>query len=108
MAQKVGVFYPARVNMFVPNMKSARNVLFNQPNTLDFGATAAAATVYGPTAALTTGVAATFLNLGIAVADKWGRGMTIVGSAASTRTFILRGRDYLGQPCYFSGVLNGA
>jgi hypothetical protein len=87
-------------------MKFASDALFNQPNTLDFGAPAAAAALI-TSAALTTGVAAAFLAMGLSVADKWGRGLTVVASAASTRTFIIRGRDYLGQPMRFDGTLNG-
>lgn len=106
MAQKAAVFYPQRVNMYVPSMKYASDALYAQPNTIDFGAPAAAATIY-TSVAQTTGVINTFSNLGLTIADKWGRGLTVVASAISTRTFNLRGRDYLGQPMTFTGTMNG-
>lgn len=107
MAVKQAVFYPARVNMYVPNMKFAADIQFNSSNLVQFGAPAAAATIH-TSGALTTGVAATFLNLGLTNADIWGRGLSVVASAPSTRTFQVRGRDYLGQPMTFTGSLNGA
>lgn len=107
MAVKQAVFYPARVNMYVPSMKFAADIQFNSSNLVQFGAPAAAATIHA-SGALTTGVAAAFLNLGLSVVDIWGRGLSVVASAASTRTFQVRGRDYLGQPMTFTGALNGA
>jgi hypothetical protein len=108
MALRKPTFFPARVNMYVPSMSYAADAVYGSPNQINFGTPLAAAVVYGPTAALTTGVAAAFTALGVTLDTNWGRGCSIVASAASTRTFILRGRDYLGQPMYFSGSLNGA
>jgi hypothetical protein len=113
MTQRYADFFPERVNCRVPSMSGLGQLDdAGEAVRLDFGAPATAGIVYGPSAAQTTGVVNTFSNLGISVlgtsgAARWGRGLTIEASAASTRTFNVRGRDFLGQRMSFSGTMNG-
>lgn len=103
------------VNYRVPNLKYAADVVLEGPYKFNIGVLAAkSATFFLSTGALTTGVAATFtLNSTPAIANggvepaRYGRGLTIVASAASTRTFSILGYDYLGQLMLWTGALNG-
>lgn len=115
-------YYPRRVNMRVPLCQYAAEVNLGAPYVCNFGAPIALSTTYFANVVLsTTGVAltlqlsdATLLNSGLvpgtsaSVPTLWGRGLTVVGDGASTRTITITGYDYLGQKMIWTGVLNGA
>lgn len=112
-------FFPRRINMRVPSLKYDTGVNSNGIYRIDFGAPAALSTTYFASVVLsTTGVAltlqtsdGTILNGGevpSATTARWGRGLTVVGDGASTRTITIIGYDYLGQKIKWTGVLNGA
>lgn len=103
------------INYRVPLLKYAADVVLEGPYKFNIGVLAAkSATFFLTTGALTTGVAASFSLVSTpAIANggveptRYGRGLSIVASAASTRTFDIRGWDYLGQRMQWTGVLNG-
>lgn len=111
-------FFPRRVNLRVDKLKYAADASEQDPYRIDYGAPLALSTTYFMNAVLqTTGVAmtATVANGLIAnngevpdaTTSRWGRGLTFVASAASTRTITLTGYDYLGQKISWTGVMNG-
>lgn len=112
-------FFPRRINMRVPNLKYASDVPSAGLYRIDFGAPAALSTTYFASAVLSTTAVAlalsvsagTILNSGevpSATTARWGRGLTVVGDGASTRTITLVGYDYLGQKITWTGTLNGS
>jgi len=111
-------FFPRRVNMRVDKLKYAADASEQDPYRVDYGAPLALSTTYFMNAVLqTTGVPMTatvgngiILNNGEvpdATTSRWGRGLTLVASAASTRTITMVAYDYLGQRISWTGVMNG-
>lgn len=112
-------FFPRRINMRVLALQYASEVSAAGIGRVDFGAVAALSTTYFASAVLSTTAVAltlqtsdgTILNNGevpSAITARWGRGLTVVGDGASTRTITLIGYDYLGQKIKWTGALNGA
>lgn len=114
-------YFPYGVSVGVRNLEYAADVNIGVPYLCNFGAPLAlnAAGVL-VTGALTTGVAGTFtaaaaqvLNGGLVPHDSltkrngWGRALTYVASAASTRVVTVTGFDYLGQKMQEQITLNG-
>jgi hypothetical protein len=112
MTQRYADFYPERVSVRVPSMGAEGQIIANPgtPYRVDFGAPPLGATIY-TSSALTSGSTASLAPTGInpigSTTAKWGRTLTIVASAACTRTFNVRGRNFLGERMSFSGTMNG-
>lgn len=117
---EVGSYYPRGVNMFVDGMQYHSEVdregicrvklngviASNAVGLLSALSIAAAQTNYAPDqVAYTATLSSNAPTGGLA---PYGRGLQIVASGAATSAFTVRGRDYLGQPLTWSGVLNGA
>lgn len=117
-------FFPRRINMYVPSLAYVADESLSPAAgyKVYFGAPLALSTTYFANVVLsTTGVAltlqtsdGTLLNNGLVpgtsatVRDLWGRGLTLVGDGASTRTIAILGWDYLGQRMKWTGALNGS
>lgn len=116
MANREPDWFQFGINYRVPNLNYAADVMMEGPYKLSFGQPAAkSASWFLSTGALSSGVAATFtLNTTVAITNngvepmRYGRGLSIVASGPSTRTFQVDGFDYLGQPMRWTGALNGA
>lgn len=115
-------YFPYGVSVGVRNLEYAVDVNIGLPYVCNLGAPLALSTTgLLVTGALTTGVAATFTLVstlpillgGLVPHDSltkrggWGRGLTVVADAASTRTITIDGYDYLGQAMRWTGVVNG-
>lgn len=120
-ARNYADYYPYGISVAVRNLECAVDVNIGLPYVANLGAPLAlAAAGMLVTGALTTGVATTFtsaagqvLNGGLVPHDSltkrggWGRGMSIVASAASTRVLTFTGYDYLGQRMQENITANG-
>lgn len=119
-ARNYADYFPYGISCWVRNLECAADVNIGQPYIANLGAPLALSTnaigVIGP---LVTGQINNFsaLNLnngGLVPHDSltkrngWGRGLTLVGDGASTRTVVVNGYDYLGQAMQWTGALNGA
>ena len=99
--------FPRRINMYVPAMAYSADVNYNGETRVNFGAvpTILPNFVNGPSMA----VAGSFDMSGIAaVADPFGRCISVAAGGASTGTVVVYGWDYLGQPIAEGFTLNGA
>src|SRR5215510_16514264 len=110
-ARNYADYFPYSVSVAVRNLEYAADVNIGQPYIANFGAPLAlSATGILVSGALTSGQASTFtasagqvLNGGLVPHDSltkrngWGRGLSVVASAASTRVITVNGYDYLGQ-----------
>lgn len=120
-ARNYADYFPYGVSVAVRNLEYAADVNIGQPYIANFGAPLAlAAAGMLVTGALTSGSASTFtaaagqvLNGGLVPHDSltkrngWGRGLSIVASAASTRVVTISGYDYLGQRLVENITANG-
>ena len=99
--------FPRRINMYVPAMAYSADVNYNGETRVNFGAPAAAnATLVLNAGSVATG---TSLDLGsvAAIADPYGRNVTLVAGAAMATVVTLNGYDYLGQPIAEAFTMNG-
>jgi hypothetical protein len=120
-ARNYADYFPYGVSVAVRNLEYAADVNIGHPYVANLGAPlAAAAAGILVTGALTTGVAGAFtaaagqvLNGGLVPHDSltrrngWGRTVSIVATAASTRVLSLIGYDYLGQRMTENITANG-
>jgi hypothetical protein len=120
-ARNYADYFPYGISTWVRNLEYAADVNIGHPYVANFGAPLALnATGIAVTGALTTGVVNTFtasagqvLNGGLVPHDSlvkrngWGRGLSIVASAASTRVLTVTGYDYLGQRMQEQITANG-
>lgn len=115
-------YFPYGVSVAVRNLEYAVDVNIGLPYVANLGAPLALSTTgILVTGAMTTAVAMTYtltsatpiLLGGLVPHDSltkrsgWGRGLTFVADAASTRTITVDGYDYLGQAMRWTGALNG-
>lgn len=113
MAIRYPTNWPQRINQRVPAM--AYDALIQQGGHVyvEFGAPAAAATnnivvAQDMTSAGTlTTFAAAYIPVPEAMMGRYGRMLQVVGSAATTGTVTIKGRDYLGQSMVEQFTLNG-
>lgn len=106
-------YFPRGVNCYVPGAQFASGVgAADNEFLVDFGTPpVASATFYYQTAALTSGAASTVLASAMTATETaapFGRNVSLVASAGSTRVCIVYGWDYLGQPMSETITLNGA
>ena len=115
-------YFPYGISVAVRNLEYAVDVNIGHPYIANLGAPIALSTngiistgamVTGQVNTYTTTSAVPFNNGGLVPHDSltkrngWGRALTIVASAASTRTVTLDGYDYLGQAMRWTGALAG-
>ncbi len=115
----LGSYYPANVNMYVPNMQYAADVDINGHIPVDLTPqvallAAAAAGILSAQSIAVAGEQSTFVpafannqNLSDAYMGRFGRNVTVVASGAATSAVVVYGTDYLGQPMAESFTLNG-
>jgi hypothetical protein len=104
----IGTNFPRRINMYVPAMAYSSDVNYNGATRVNFGAPAAAnATAIGNAVSIASGTQAD-LSSAPAIADPFGRNITVVASGANATAVVFYGWDYLGQPIAESITLNGA
>lgn len=124
MVQRVGTFFPERVNMRVPNMTYDGALGMNPkgPHVIDMqdsGSPLAVASTTNILSAVSINIgdgnaiaAASFvggvLPMAVPGRGRWGRTLQLVASGASTAVIEIRGRDYLGQYLRKRSTLNGA
>jgi hypothetical protein len=118
-ARNYADYFPYGISVAVRNLEYAVDVNIGHPYVANLGAPLALSTNgIVSTSALVTGAINTFTavnfnNGGLVPHDSltkrngWGRGVTLVASAASTRTITLDGYDYLGQAMRWTGALAG-
>lgn len=120
-ARNYADYFPYGISCWVRNLEFAADVNIGAPYIANFGAPLAAqASGMLVTGALTSGQPGTFtagagqvLNGGLVPHDSltkrngWGRGLSIVASAASTRVLTVTGYDYLGQRMTENITANG-
>lgn len=113
-----GSFYPANVNMYVPNMTYAADVNSEGCLAINISPTplraAAAAGILSTQSIATAGSTRTFVtafanghNNDESYMGRFGRNVTVVASGAATSTVTVYGNDYLGQPMAETLTLNG-
>lgn len=113
MAIRYPTFFPQRINQRVPFMAYDAQVQQGGHIYVEFGAPATASTngivaLQDMTAASNTGTfAATYLPATESTMARYGRAVQVVGSAATTGTVTVKGRDYLGQAMTENLTLNG-
>lgn len=101
--------FPRRMNMYVPAMAYSADVNYNGETRVNFGAPAAASAT-----SILSGQSIAAANTGFdvssntAIADLYGRNLTVIASGAATSNVTVYGWDYLGQPMVESFTLNGA
>lgn len=105
-------YFPRGVNCYVPAAQFASNLgAADNEFVVDFGTpNVANATFFYQTAALTSGAAKTVLASAMTkteITAPFGRNVSLVASGASTRSCVVHGWDYLGQPMSETIVLNG-
>jgi hypothetical protein len=120
-ARNYADYFPYGISVAVRNLEYAADVNIGHPYVANLGAPLALSTTgIMVTAALTSGSASTFtaaagqiLNGGLVPHDSltkrngWGRGISVVASAASTRVITVGGYDYLGQRMSENMTANG-
>lgn len=110
MTQRMPDYYPAKVNVHVPDMSYSADVVHNGPNEFSLGApvvTDADGILDGHSIAA-TGSTTTFNVLyTTAKMATFGRNVTVVASGAASSAVTIKGRDYLGQPMLETLTLNG-
>ena len=120
-ARNYADYFPYGISVGVRNLEYAADVNIGHPYVANLGAPLALSTTgIMVTAALTSGQPSTFtaaagqiLNGGLVPHDSltkrngWGRGISVVASAASTRVLTVGGYDYLGQRMSENVTVNG-
>lgn len=113
MAIRYPTNFPQRINQRVPSMAYDANIQQGGHVYVEFGAPAAATvaaivTAQDMTSAGTlTTFAASYQPTTEAMMGRYGRRLSVVGSAATTGTVTIKGRDYLGQSMVETLTLNG-
>lgn len=101
--------FPRRINTYCPAMAYSADVNFNGETRVNFGAPAAAsATSILNLQSIAAANAGFDISSNTAIADTYGRNLTVVASGAATSNVTVFGWDYLGQPMNESFTLNGA
>lgn len=104
----IGTNFPRRINNYVKAMAYSSDVNYNGATRVNFGAPAAAnATALLNALSVAAGASADLSGIA-AIADPFGRNLTLVASGAYATPIIVFGWDYLGQPIAESFTMNGA
>lgn len=110
MTQRIADYYPAKVNMHVPDCAYAAAVVHNGPNEFSLGTPPVldADGILDGHSIATAGSTSTFNVLMLSTSfGEFGRNVTVVASGAATSLVTVKGRDYLGQPMLEDFTLNG-
>jgi hypothetical protein len=103
----IGTNFPRRINNYVKAMAYSSDVNYNGATRVNFGAPAAAsATAIANAVSIAAGASADLSGVA-AVADPFGRNVTLVASGAYASPVVLFGWDYLGQPIAELFTMNG-
>lgn len=110
MTNVVGTYYPRNINMYVPLMEYAADVVSEGPTILNLGAPVAldADGILNDTQMVNGSAVTVTTFLDDSLDATYGRNITAVASSTNTRAMAVYGRDYLGQPMIETITLTSA